>query len=71
MQHIKGEGKALNICTDFSVDMGTLTVSVPEEFLEAKKKYPHVNWNEVLKQGILKRLAELKKFEELKRKGVI
>ncbi|MDD4878031.1 MAG: hypothetical protein PHO02_03275 [Candidatus Nanoarchaeia archaeon] len=51
--------------------MGTLTVSVPEEFLEAKKKYPHINWNEVLKQGILKRLNELKKFEELKRKGVI
>lgn len=71
MQHQKAEGKGLNICTDFSVDMGTFTVSVPEEFLEAKRKYPHINWNEVLKQGILKRLSELKKFEELKRKGAI
>lgn len=71
MQNPKAEWKHLNICTDFSVDMGTFTVSVPKEFLEAKKKYPHINWNEVLKAGILKRLTELKKFEELKRKGVI
>ena len=49
--------------------MTTITLSLPEEFEKAKEKFPEVNWNEVIKQGILKRLAELKKFEELKNKG--
>jgi len=51
--------------------MATLTISLPEGFEAAKKRFPTINWNEVLKQGILKRLGELKKFEELKKKGVI
>ncbi len=51
--------------------MATITISVPEKYNELRRKYPDVDWNEVLKRGILKRLEELKKFEELKRKGVI
>ncbi|MFH0752438.1 MAG: hypothetical protein V1914_02455 [archaeon] len=51
--------------------MATITVSAPKGFDEAKKRFPETNWNEVLKAGILKRLEELKKFEELKRKEVI
>ena len=51
--------------------MATITVSLPREFEETKRKFPEVNWNEVLKRGILKRLEELKKFEELKTRGVI
>ncbi len=51
--------------------MATITVSSPKGFEDAKKRFPETNWNEVLKAGILKRLGELKKFEELKRKGVI
>ncbi len=51
--------------------MATLTLSMPKEFTEAKKKYPDINWNEVVKAGILKRLRELEKFDELKKKGVI
>jgi hypothetical protein len=53
------------------LNMATLTITKPEGFDEVKKKYPEVDWNEVLKIGILKRLEELKKFDELKRKGVI
>ena len=49
--------------------MATLTVSLPEKFEQAKKRFPYINWNEVLKRGILKRLEELKKFEELKQRG--
>jgi hypothetical protein len=51
--------------------MATFTVSAPKEYEKLKKKYPTVDWNEVAKQGILKKLEELKKFEELKKKGVI
>ena len=51
--------------------MATITVSLPKEFEEAKKKFPETDWNEVLKRGILKRLEELKKFEELKKRGLI
>lgn len=42
---------------------------MPDEFEKAKSKFPEVDWNEVIKQGILKRLGELKKFEELKKRG--
>ena len=51
------------------LNMATITVSLPKEFEEAKKKFPETDWNEVLKAGILKRLEELKKFEELKKRG--
>ena len=49
--------------------MATITISVPEKYEELKRRYPDVNWNEVLKRGILKRLEELKKFEKLKERG--
>ena len=51
--------------------MATITLSTSKEFDEMRKKFPEINWNAVMKRGILKRLAELKKFEELKKKGVI
>lgn len=51
--------------------MATFTISAPKELKRLRKEYPEVNWNEVMKRGILKRLEELKKFEELKNKGVI
>ncbi|MFH1637027.1 MAG: hypothetical protein ABIB71_01215 [Candidatus Woesearchaeota archaeon] len=49
--------------------MATITLSMPKAFEEAKKRFPKVNWNEVLKAGLLRRLRELQKFEELKRRG--
>ena len=51
--------------------MATFTISAPKELEGLRKRFPLVNWNEVMKQGILKRLEELEKFEELKKKGVI
>ena len=44
---------------------------VKKELEKLKKEYPTINWNEVIKRGILRRLEELKKFEELKKRGVI
>lgn len=75
---IQSKPKGLYISTDFSIltefnggdnKMTTITVSLPDEFEKAKRKFPEVDWNEVIKQGILKRLDELKKFEELKKRG--
>lgn len=52
--------------------MATFTVSVPTELLKkARKEFPHINWNEMIKRGLLRRLGELKKFEELKAKGML
>jgi hypothetical protein len=52
--------------------MPKMTVHIPDEDLERfRKTCPDVNIGEVMRQGIIKKLAELKKFEELKRKGVI
>ena len=69
--------KDLNISTDLLIytefiggtKMATITLSLPKEFELVKKRFPEVNWNEILKQGILRRLAELKKFEELMKRG--
>lgn len=76
--NITSEPKDLYTSTDFCVyteltgdKMATLTISAPKELEELKRKYPTTDWNEVMKQGILKRLEELKKFEELKKRGVI
>jgi hypothetical protein len=49
--------------------MATITVSVGDELERVRKKFPDVDWNEVLKRGLLKRLEELKKFEELRKRG--
>lgn len=51
--------------------MATFTISAPKELERLRKEYPDVNWNEVMKRGILNRLEELKKFEELKARGLI
>ncbi|MEA3378377.1 MAG: hypothetical protein U9Q69_01935 [Nanoarchaeota archaeon] len=51
--------------------MATITVSLPKNFEKTKKQFPEVDWNAVMKKGILDRLEELKKFERLKREGVI
>jgi len=44
--------------------MATITLSLPKEFEEAKKKHSQVDWNEVIKQGILDRLKRLEKLME-------
>ena len=52
--------------------MPKMTVSVPDELLKRlRKNHPDINWAEVVRRGIIKRVEELEKFEELKRKGVI
>ncbi len=49
--------------------MATITISLPEEFNEIRKKFPEINWNEVLKMAIIKRLIKIEKIKELNEKG--
>ncbi len=51
------------------MSMATITLSMPKRYVTAKKEFPEVNWNEVMKASIIKRLHEVKKFEDLKRRG--
>jgi len=61
----------LNRYIDISTTMATFTISSPKELERLRKKHPEIDWNEVMKQGILRRLKELQKFEELKKKGAL
>ena len=51
--------------------MATFTISAPKELPRVKKEFPNVNWNNVMKAGILERLEELKKFEVIRKLGVL
>ena len=52
--------------------MPKMTISVPDKLLaKLRKLYPEINWAEVVRKGIIKRVEELEKFELLKQKGVI
>lgn len=70
------ESEGLNISTHLRlstqlgvVEMKRFTVSISKELKERLDKMPEVNWPEVMKQGILEKLAKLKKFEELENRG--
>ena len=49
--------------------MATITISLPKEFEEIKRKFPEINWNEVLKAAIIKKLKEIEKFQRMIEKG--
>ena len=52
--------------------MPKMTVSVPDDLLKKfKETCPDVNPAEVVRRGIIRKLKELEKLEELKVKGVI
>ena len=45
--------------------MERMTLYVPDEFKKSLEKHPDINWPEVMKQGILKKLEKMEKFEKL------
>lgn len=51
--------------------MATITLSMGKEYELAKKRFPDVNWNEIIKQFLIKKIEEIKKFEKLKTEGKI
>ena len=44
--------------------MVSLTLSVPEELKKEMDKHPEMNWSEIARNSIKKRLKIIKKFEE-------
>jgi len=52
--------------------MQKMTVSVPDGLLtRLRKSHPDINWAAVVRRGIIKKVEELERFEELKHKGVV
>jgi uncharacterized protein (DUF3820 family) len=52
--------------------MPRITISVPDELLKKfKEDFPEVNVAELARRVILQKINELKKLEELKKKGEI
>ena len=51
--------------------MPTFTVSITKELKKRIDEHPEINWAEVVRRGIIKKVEELEKFEELKMKGAI
>lgn len=52
--------------------MPKMTVSVPDDLLKKfKETCPDVNPAEVVRRGIIRKVEELNKLEELKAKGAI
>jgi hypothetical protein len=52
--------------------MAKMTVSVPDELLARfRKEHPDINVAEVVRSGIIKKVEELERFEDLKKGGLI
>ena len=51
--------------------MGRITLSIPDELKKKLDKLPQVNWVEVARDGLKKKVEQLKKFEQLVNKGAI
>jgi len=51
--------------------MAKLTLSIPKELKDKLDKIPQVNWPEVIRAGIKKKVEQLERFEQLVNKGVI
>ena len=49
--------------------MATFTVSIPEKLKKRLDEFPSINWPEYLKERFEVRIAEFRKFEQLKREG--
>ncbi len=51
--------------------MATFTVSIPDDLKKRMDEHPDINWPEYLKQRLVVRMKEFKKFEELRNAGKI
>ena len=51
--------------------MERITLYIPDELKEKLDKFPEVNWVEVSRAGLKRKVEQLKKFEELVNRGVI
>lgn len=49
--------------------MATITLSIPDELKKKMDSHPDIKWSEVFRRMIIRRVGELKKFEELRQRG--
>ena len=49
--------------------MARFTISVPKEWKNEMNELSHINWPEVAKSAVLKKLDQLKKFDKIMKKG--
>jgi len=49
--------------------MPMVTISIPKNLKEEMKKYPEINWSELLKQRMKKRAIALQKFDQKRKKS--
>jgi len=55
-----------NTCGD---TMKRFTVNIPKELKEKLDSMPEINWPEIAKQGIMKKLESLERFEQTEQRG--
>jgi len=47
-----------------TVNNQRMTVSIPDELMEnLKKKHPEINWAEIVRAGLIKKLEKLEKIK--------
>lgn len=51
--------------------MERITLSIPDELKKKLDKFPEINWVEVARAGLKRKVEQLKKFEQLVKEGVI
>lgn len=51
--------------------METVTLSIPDDLKKKMDALPQVKWSEVLREFIIRRVRQLKKFEEMVARGEI
>lgn len=51
--------------------MQRITLYLPDELKKKLDRHPEINWVEVSRIGLKRKVEQLKKFEELVKRGVI
>ena len=51
--------------------MATMTVYVPQRLKDTMDAHPEIKWTEIMRRGVLRKLEQVKKFEQLVKEGKI
>ena len=49
--------------------MATVTSSIPDELKKKMDEYPEIKWSEVFRRMIIRKVGQLKKFEQMVERG--
>jgi len=51
--------------------MATVTISIPDDLKKRMDAMPEVKWSEILREITIRRVKQLKKFEQMVERGEI